>query len=137
MQIVTSAVRVFVHVLARSLSLSVSFSTKDVGQKRTIRVPRCWDGLASLRFSDSNIVHLVESGCALRHCRREPSQGEVRRKRRGREGVRRPSSCGSAGTASTRAARCNVLVDPTLSFQPSYVSCTARLRQETPWAITP
>ena len=79
-----------------SVSLSVSFSTKDVGQKHTIGVPKCWDGPASLDISDSNIVHLVGSGCALRHCRREPSQGEVRRRRRGGKGVRRPSSCGSA-----------------------------------------
>ena len=80
MHIVTSAARVFPICNAagypHSVSLSVSF-WKDVGQKRTIGVPRCWDDPASLDFSDSNIVHFVGIGCALRHCRRVPSQGEV------------------------------------------------------------
>ena len=119
MQIVTSAVRVFLYVMPLdilSLSLSVSFSTKEVGQKRTIGMPRCWDGPASLDFSDSNIVQFVGNGCALRHCRRVPLPGEVRQRRRGGEGDRCPSSCSLADMASTRAARCNVLVDASLSF---------------------
>ena len=132
MQIVTSAVRVFSHVMPLdilSLPFSVSFSTNDGGQKRTIGVPRCWDDPACLDFSDSNIVQFVGNGCALRHCRRVPSQGEVRKRRRG-----------GVGFAALLPVVRLVWLQPQQHaamfgghepvLWPSCVSCTAKLKQK-------
>ena len=102
MQIVTSAVRVFVHEMALDvLGLSPCASRrKTLGRSAPLDAEMLGRPSLPGLFRQQH-VHLVGRGCALRH---------------GGKGVRRPSSCGSAVTASTRAAHCNVLVDTSLSL---------------------